>query len=370
MGILVRKFDLGAVNLQQTTYSDNDGNKEIHALASINDTMMDFEHQLAAIHDAWAQVAAAENVKPAFLRIFFSDIANQEGSVLKSFEGHTFPISMIQQAPANGTKIAMWAVYLTGAETKMLDNGLFEVKSGHGRFYFAASMTDPEGTSEEQADKIMRRYIRQLGDMNMTLADDCQRTWFYVNDIDNNYHGMVVARNKVFAEERLTTETHFIASTGIGGRSANPHALVTMDAVAIPGLGSSKIHYLYAPERLNRTSEYGVSFERGTALDLDGQRKIFISGTASIDNKGKVVFEKDILGQADRMIGNIEALLKEAGAGLGDVQEAVVYLRDPADYQIVKNFLDTRYPDFPHIIVLAHVCRSGWLIETECMAAL
>jgi enamine deaminase RidA (YjgF/YER057c/UK114 family) len=80
------------------------------------------------------------------------------------------------------------------------------------------------------------------------------------------------------------------------------------------------------------------------------------------------VFEKDIIGQAERMIGNIEALLDEAGCGLEDVQEAVVYLRDPADYQTVRNFFEKNHPDFPHIIVLAHVCRPGWLIETECMA--
>lgn len=366
MKTIVRKFAFDAADVQLTTYSDKDNNKEIHILASICDPLMGFEDQLACIKLAFLKIAAEEDVQPTFVRFFLSDISNQADDVQSAFAGNTFPISMIQQAPANGTKIALWAIYLSGAETRRLDNGLFEVRSFIGDIYWAVSMTDPEGSSEEQAGKIMRRYVRQLGDMNMSLADDCKRTWFYVNDIDNNYHGMVVARNNVFAEQGLTTKTHFIASTGIGGRSANPHALVTMDAIAMP---RARVRYLYAPERLNRTSEYGVSFERGTLINIGSSRKVFISGTASIDNKGQIMFRKDILGQAVRMIGNIVALLHEAGCNLGDVQEAVVYLRDPADYQTVRNFFEKNYPDFPHIIVLAHVCRSGWLIETECMAA-
>jgi enamine deaminase RidA (YjgF/YER057c/UK114 family) len=361
----VRKFLYNAADVQQTTYLDKDNNKEIHILASIHDPLMRFEDQLACIKSAFLKIAAEEDVQPTFVRFFLSDISNQAEDVQSAFALSTFPVSMIQQAPANGTKIALWAIYLSCAETRMLDNGLFEVRSFLGDIYWAASMTNPEGSSEEQAGKIMRRYVRLLEDMNMSLADDCQRTWLYVNDIDNNYHGMAVARNNVFSELGLTTKTHFIASTGIGGRSSNPHALVTMDAIAMPG---ASVRYLHAPERLNRTSEYGVSFERGTLINLGSSRKVFISGTASIDNKGQIVFEKDIIGQAERMIGNIEALLDEAGCGLEDVQEAVVYLRDPADYQTVRNFFEKNHPDFPHIIVLAHVCRPGWLIETECMA--
>lgn len=365
---MMKKFTLGVVDMQEKVYSNSNNDKEIHILSSINDPLLDFKHQLSAILDAWRQVAETEYVKPVFQRFYLSDIANQAEAVQDAIIGHEYPASMIQQAPANGTKIALWAIYMTNAQTKKLEDGLFQVTSGYGCFYWSTCMTDPEGTPEEQTDKIMRRYIRQLEDNNMTLAQNCLRTWFYVNDIDNNYHGMVVARNKVFSEQGLTSDTHFIASTGIGGRTANMHALVTMEALAVSGVDSSRIHYLYALDRLNRTSEYGVSFERGTFIDMSSCRKVFISGTASIDNKGRIVFEKDVLGQAKRMMGNIEALLKEGGCCLGDVQEAVVYLRDLADYQILKNFFDVEYPDFPHLIVLAHVCRPGWLIETECMA--
>ena len=46
----------------------------------------------------------------------------------------------------------------------------------------------------------------------------------------------------------------------------------------------------------------------------------------------------------------------------------IVYLRDVADYDLVSNLFAERFPDKPIVIVLAPVCRTGWLVEMECMA--
>ena len=45
----------------------------------------------------------------------------------------------------------------------------------------------------------------------------------------------------------------------------------------------------------------------------------------------------------------------------------IVYLRDVADYTVVKGMYDERFPDTPRVFVYAPVCRPGWLIEMECM---
>ena len=68
------------------------------------------------------------------------------------------------------------------------------------------------------------------------------------------------------------------------------------------------------------------------------------------------------------MIENITALLQEAGATLDDIMQAVIYIRDTADYARVKQYLDKNHPNLPHIIVRAPVCRTGWLVEMECTA--
>lgn len=46
----------------------------------------------------------------------------------------------------------------------------------------------------------------------------------------------------------------------------------------------------------------------------------------------------------------------------------VIYLRDTADYNIVNQIISERFDRIPFVILLAPVCRPGWLIETECMA--
>lgn len=200
------------------------------------------------------------------------------------------------------------------------------------------------------------------------MAENCIRTWFYVNDIDNQYAGVVRARNVVFDAAGLTEKTHYVASTGIDGRDADPRVYCKMNAIAIKGIKKEQIHYLYALNHLNRTSEYGVRFERGTFVDFANRRRVYISGTASINNKGEIMYEGDIRKQVYRMWENIEALLKEAECTFDNVAEFSVYLRDSADYAVVDKMYKEKFPHTPYIILNAAVCRPGWLIESECIA--
>ena len=257
---------------------------------------------------------------------------------------------------------------MTDVETNFTDSGLFCAKHGEYRHLWCGSAHNTEADSEQQTQNIFDLYTEQLGKEGCTLRDNCIRTWFFVNDIDLNYGGMVRARNTTFAKEELTNETHFIASTGIGGRQANPKVLTQMDAYAISGINPDQVRQLYASTHLNRTSDYGVSFERGTVVTYPDRQHVFISGTASIDNRGQIMHEKDIKKQTDRMIENVEALLKEAGSGFDDVCQTIVYLRDIADYALVSRTMQQRFPDTPMVIVHAPVCRPGWLVEMECMA--
>lgn len=356
------------VRMQLSQFGGDD-DREWHLMLTVTNPLLDFESQLRLLFGAYREAASREHATPCFMRVFLSDAATQtcavEGMLM---EDRGFAYSVIGQPPANGTKVALWVWMLSHAETHALGSGLYEVVSPHARQYWATGLGDPYGTSKEQTALILQQYVMMLISEGLTLRDNCQRTWLYVADIDNQYAGMVRARNDLFVTQGLTADTHFIASTGIAGRTALPQSLVTMDALAYGSLAANRIQYLHAPQWLNRTSEYGVSFERGTALSLGDRKQVFISGTASIDNRGDILFPGDVLRQARRMMANIEALLAEAGCTAGDVQQAVVYLRDAADYGRVERFLAECYPRMPHVVVHAPVCRPGWLIETECMA--
>ena len=65
---------------------------------------------------------------------------------------------------------------------------------------------------------------------------------------------------------------------------------------------------------------------------------------------------------------NVETLLDEAGCTFDDAAHLIVYLRDTADYAVVRQMFEERFPTHPTVFLLAPVCRPGWLIEMECMA--
>ena len=306
--------------------------------------------------------------KPIFCRFFLSDAANQAGIVQEAFNDMPpCAVSIVQQPPLDGTKIALWVYMLKDVDPHHTADGMITFSHNGYEHLWTAALCGQNGSSETQTLDIFNKYITSLSKNGCTLDENCIRTWFLVHDVDINYSGVVKARNDVFASQGLTKDTHFIASTGIGGGHANPKASVQMDAYAVKGLKKEQIKYLYASTHLNPTYEYGVSFERGVCVDYGERRQVFISGTASINNKGEILYPGDIRKQVERMLENVEALLAEADCTFDDMGQMLIYLRDIADYSVVKSLFDERFPDMPRVILLAPVCRPGWLIEMECM---
>ena len=111
-----------------------------------------------------------------------------------------------------------------------------------------------------------------------------------------------------------------------------------------------------------------MAFERGTRLQLPTSQIYYSSGTASIDNRGEVVYLGDIKKQTGRLLENIGALLADGGATMHDIKYFIVYLRDFSDYDLVNRMIEHIYPDIPRAIVHAPVCRPQWLVEMECVA--
>jgi enamine deaminase RidA (YjgF/YER057c/UK114 family) len=72
--------------------------------------------------------------------------------------------------------------------------------------------------------------------------------------------------------------------------------------------------------------------------------------------------------QAGRLLENIGALLKDGGAQRTDVRYFIIYLRDLSDYSQIDAFMKKAFPQTPHVIVQAKVCRPEWLVEMECIA--
>jgi enamine deaminase RidA (YjgF/YER057c/UK114 family) len=131
-------------------------------------------------------------------------------------------------------------------------------------------------------------------------------------------------------------------------------------------MDKSQLHFMSALDYLCPTHDYGVTFERGTQVKFGDRSHYYISGTASIDDKGDVLHIGDVIKQTERTLENIEALMRESGASIEDMKLLIVYLRDRADYPQVDQYLKEHMPkSTAYIIVEGPVCRPTWLIEMD-----
>lgn len=333
----------------------NNGVKEYHDIVRVSGSPRSFQEQLTNIIGQVSSIITGRTA--LFIRFFLSDAANQQDMLLQAMEQAGISnASIIQQAPLDGSKIAAWVWSAEG-----------ELNPSYSHIVKYRLLHKGED-SLAQMGGIFEEYGHVLGQNGMSVADDCIRTWIFVRDVDTNYAGVVKGRRDYFDRIGLTTETHYIASTGIQGNTKDYKELVVMDTYAVKGLEPSQIHFLQARTHLNPTHEYGVTFERGTAVSYGDRKHIFISGTASIDAKGCIVHPGDVRKQASRMMENINALLADADASIDDIKVSIVYLRDTADYKEVSEYINSVFPKLNPLFVLAPVCRPGWLVEMECMA--
>lgn len=373
---------LGNVKLTVSDFSANDV-VELHLLAT-SDSRKHFDDQLEDVLGAVTDYLHGTGV-PAesvvFARYFVSDYANQAEVLNDTIERHSkdvfrgCAVSVVQQPPLGTRKVAVWAYAVHDrvrelCKTQPASSRELTVRRGAYEHIWNTRLMTDNGSikSCDQTAAIFTSLQYNLEHKGHSLKDNCIRTWLFVKDIDFNYHGVVEARKKIFEKCAMTKDTHFIASTGIEGRHADPNIAVMMDAYSLGGISPDQVRFLQALDHLNPTHEYGVTFERGTSVDFGDRRHIYISGTASIDHKGEVVHPTEITRQIDRTFANIAALLADAGATLDDVAQMIVYLRDPADSETVNGYLENTYRRIPKIVVLAPVCRPGWLVEIECIA--
>ena len=368
-----RKIDTDkAVEVQISSFTGKGGTTEYQVMVSITDPCLSFVEQLQNLLRVYVTVVKEElsnDATAVFRRYFLSDAANQTDNVMEwECESAFCPLSIVQQPPLNGTKIAMWTYLQTGMSVQTHDSGLLEASHNGYRHLWGGGAFNKAANSEYQTRLLLNDYVMQLMEQGCKLADNCIRTWFFVQNVDVNYAGIVKARRENFLGQGLTESTHYIASTGIEGRHADPKIHVLFDAYAVKGLQPGQVTYLHALSHLSPTALYGVTFERGTSVEYGDRRHLFISGTASIDHRGEVVHVGDVREQTRRMWENVEKLLEEGKAGFEDVAQMIVYLRDASDYPVVRALFAKRFPDTPIQFVVAAVCRPAWLIEMECIA--
>jgi enamine deaminase RidA (YjgF/YER057c/UK114 family) len=379
MKVFERQFDTELVEVSTACFVGSSGTGEYSFM--LKPTIHgDVDDQLDWLDAAMQDVLGRNGLGReciVFRRFFCSDLPNQ----IDKLRRHPFSnpegvvngaVSLVIQPPAAPAEVSLWVYCIKdqNQQTKGAKEGAsFSLKRGGLEHVWSTGLACPEKSgSHAQTLAIFDAYNALLTNKAMTLQDHCLRTWFYVKDVDSNYDGLVKGRNQVFKKYNLTPKTHYIASTGIQGSYADINALVMMDAYAIKGIQPGQVRHLQALDHLSHTHVYGVAFERATSIAYRDRQHIIISGTASIDANGEVVHEGEVMGQLERTLENIAALLDQANATIDDMQHFIVYLRNSRDTGLVRDHMKERFGNKPFLVVTGPVCRPSWLVEIEGIA--
>ena len=97
---------------------------------------------------------------------------------------------------------------------------------------------------------------------------------------------------------------------------------------------------------------------------------ILLSGQVALKD-GKVVGIGDPVEQVRQCFANIEAALKEAGAGMDDIVSVRCYLVDPAAFAAYSEFKAATFKNRPPIsttVVVKDLMLPGLLLEIEAQA--
>ncbi len=84
------------------------------------------------------------------------------------------------------------------------------------------------------------------------------------------------------------------------------------------------------------------------AVLVRGGRTLYLSGQIPLDPaSGEIVGDGDVAAQTERVLDNLEAVLRAAGMGFGDVVRCGIFLASMADFAVVNSIYARRFPNDP-----------------------
>lgn len=215
---------------------------------------------------------------------------------------------------------------------------------------------------EEQTASIFKKVNCALESAEM-ITTDIARTYFYLRDIKRDYEEFNSARTEYF-NKALPNRHPFPASTGIHGNSMWKDKVV-LNFTALSGFDISDIH----TTRQCSPCDYGKLFSRGKIVTSPGQRRAYVSGTASIDKYGNTVFSGDHEKQICQTLECVAELLRNAGLKTRDIRWASLYFKASETAKLYDRIVKgTEFEIIPGIPMLADICRDDLLFEMDLFA--
>jgi len=327
-----------------------------------------FHRAAQAVRQVDGQIVSVETLG------FSSADRNALGVLTKMADGGSVPLAWVENSRTdNLCGVHVWAVSGTQVQPLTINGrragSLFD--DGTVQYCRLAGLLplDVRVGRPEQAAAVFAQMDTLLHSVGMTF-NDVLRTWFYNDNILGWYKDFNGVRNKFFTEHKVF-EGLLPASTGIGGRNLAGAALLA--GVLAIRTDSQDVTAFEVPSPMQSPApSYGSSFSRAVELEQPDLRRMYISGTASIDEHGKSVFLNDSAAQIRQTMDVVGAILRSREMDWGDVTRSLVYFKRAKDAPLFRRYCDeSGIPPFPAVIAENDVCRDELLfeIEVDAMAA-
>ena len=288
--------------------------------------------------------------------------------------GIEWPMTWVEEGNGGGGPIAGVQVHaVSGIDVHPINleghtvGTLFEDQ--HARYCVMGGLHPEsiEETREEQAWETFEIMESALELAGMTFSN-VFRTWFYLDDILDWYDEFNGVRNQFFLERKVC-DGLVPASTGIGGGNSAGTAVIAGLLAIQPKGPTVRLQAIPSPLQCPAV-EYGSSFSRAVELELPGQRRLYVSGTASIAPGGETCHVGDLRKQVALTMDVVAAILESRRMGWGDVTRMIGYCKHGEDASEFDRYCrDHKLPKIPVIIAKNDICRDDLLFEIEADAA-
>lgn len=239
-------------------------------------------------------------------------------------------------------------------------------RAEEGDFLYLTDLDSP--ATEKGRTRNQKEVLDRLSGILLFYRFNFQniyRTWYYLESIYDWYSDFNGFRTDYYAS-RAVTRANYPASTGIGieNRQGNP---LNLSINAVRNF-QGNMRQITAHGQC-RATDYGSSFSRGIAMETNHYKRLFLSGTASIDEKGQSVYTSDFDKQTEKTLEVFYQLLTSEGLNWDDILYTIVYLKD---FRMKDRFFRLReqlgIPGFPVVFCTSLVCREELLFEMEAEA--
>lgn len=286
------------------------------------------------------------------------------------FHSGDWPVTWVEQGRGGGQPVAGIQIHAVAGTpvtpvrlAGRVVGAVFE--DAWARYAVLAGLRPPDssGSRAAQASASLEVMEAALAGAGMSFAN-VFRTWFYLDDILDWYGEFNQVRNDFF-RQRSVFEGLVPASTGVGGSNSAGTAVVA-DLLAVQPK-RPEVRCFAVPSPLQCPAlEYGSSFSRAVELAVPGQRRLYVSGTASIHPDGRTAHVGDAAAQLTLTLEVVEAILRARGMDWSDTVRGIGYFKHMADAPLLDRWCaERKLSAWPVIAAKNDICRDDLLFELE-----